>query len=227
LRAGRYITERPRLIAVAEDRKSPALQDAIHENADDIPIRVADVLALPVDVVRTEDDGVQPEHFAGGAQVELHRILGDAVGILRLGNQILGHGQLVAAIDRDRGGKDEALDVVVHGGIDQVHAADQVVLVIEPANKMAQPLGGIGCQVKNVVELPSGKQGRDQLPVQDAAPDKFGLRIHVVRESTRQIVERHNVIPAGDELVRDMRTHETRRARHEDGAGLRHAGRSC
>ena len=77
------VAERARLRAVAEDRHRLALQDLIHEDADDVAVAVADVLPLAVDVVRPEDDVVEPEHRAAGGELLLDGVLGDAVRVFR------------------------------------------------------------------------------------------------------------------------------------------------
>ena len=81
------VRERARLRAVAEDRHRLVLHDLVHEDPDHVAVAVADVLVLAVDVVRTEDRVVEPEHLVRGAQVELDRVLGDAVRVLGLGHQ--------------------------------------------------------------------------------------------------------------------------------------------
>jgi hypothetical protein len=42
---------------------------------------------------------------------------------------------------------------VIHRGVDEVDAAQQVVGVIEMLDEMAQALGGVGGQVENVFKL--------------------------------------------------------------------------
>ena len=79
------VRERALLRAVAEDRHRLSLHHLVHEDADDVPVTVADVLVLAVDVVRTEDRVLEPEHLVRGAQVELDRVLRDAVRVLGLG----------------------------------------------------------------------------------------------------------------------------------------------
>jgi len=57
------VTERARLLAVAENRHRPALHDLVHENADDVAVAVAEFLIFTVNIVRSENDIIQPEHF--------------------------------------------------------------------------------------------------------------------------------------------------------------------
>lgn len=49
--------ERARLLAVAEDGHRLALEQLIHEDADDVPIAVAEVLSFPAHVVRAHLGG--------------------------------------------------------------------------------------------------------------------------------------------------------------------------
>ena len=96
------VGERPRLQAVAEDRHRPAAQQLVHEDPDHVAVRVRDVLQLAVDVVRPEDRVVEAEHPLRGGEVELDGVLRDPVRVLRLGDDVLGHGRLPAAVDGDR-----------------------------------------------------------------------------------------------------------------------------
>jgi hypothetical protein len=41
---------------------------------------------------------------------------------------------------------------VVHRGVDEVHAADEVALVVEAPDEVAQALGGVGGEVEDEVE---------------------------------------------------------------------------
>ena len=46
--------------------------------------------------------------------------------------------------------------------VDQIHAADEIVRVVKDFDEMAETFGGIGGQVKHVVELLFGEQALDQ-----------------------------------------------------------------
>ena len=77
------VAERARLRAVAEDGHRLPLQDLVHEDADDVAVAIADVLARTVDVVRPEDHVVEPEHRSWlAASSLLDGVLRDAVRIL-------------------------------------------------------------------------------------------------------------------------------------------------
>ena len=96
------IAERPRLRAVAEHRQWLAAHQLVHEDPDHIAIPIPDVLVLAVDVVRPEDDVVEPEHVQARAEILLDGELRDPVGVLRLWERGLGHRRLLAPVDRDR-----------------------------------------------------------------------------------------------------------------------------
>ena len=72
-----------RLLAIAEDAQRLTLHDVIHEDADDIPIPVADVLSLAVNVVWTKDSVIQIEELFGDVELLLHGVFRNAVGIFR------------------------------------------------------------------------------------------------------------------------------------------------
>ena len=65
-------------------------------------------------------------------------------------------------IGRDGGGKHKGLDHrnLGHRGVENVYAAYQIVVVVEPADKMREPLGCIGRQVVHVVKRPVARLGR-------------------------------------------------------------------
>ena len=126
------VAERTRLFTIAKDGQGIALEDFIHEDPDHVPVFIPNVLPLAVNIVRAENDEVQAKQFMGGVQVQFDGVLGNAVRTLRRGNRVLRHGQLVPAVNRDGGSEDEALHVMVHRGVDQVHAAEQVVVVVKP-----------------------------------------------------------------------------------------------
>ena len=148
------VAEGARLRAVAEDRHRLALQDLVHEDADDVAVAVADVLARAVDVVRPEDHVVEAEHLAAGARAPARRRTSRCRTNPRARRTVSSrHRQLRArAVHGDRRREDEALDAGVDGGVDQVDAADDVVRVVEPLDEVAEAFGGVGRQMIDVVE---------------------------------------------------------------------------
>ena len=198
------VGERPGLAAVPEDRHRLAAHDLVHEDADDVPIAVADVLALAVDVVRSEDDVRQAELGVAGPQVLLDGELGDAVRVLGRRHQRFVHRHLIRAVDGDRGREDEALDVVVDAGVDQVDAADQVVLVVEAPDEVAESFGGIGGQVVDAADAVLAKEPLDQRRVEDAALDERHVRRDVLGEPAAEVVQHHDALAAPDQRVHDV-----------------------
>ena len=85
-------------------------------------------------------------------------------------------GDRAAAVDGDRGREDETLDAVVHGGVDQVDAADDVVRVVEALDEVAQALGGIGREVIHVIEAALGEESIDGRVIDDAGLDEASVR---------------------------------------------------
>src|SRR5579862_4500181 len=54
--------ERSCLLAVSEHAHRLALENLVHENPDHVAIRVRDILALSIHVVRSKDDVVKTKH---------------------------------------------------------------------------------------------------------------------------------------------------------------------
>ena len=146
------IAERARLRPVAEDRHRLALQNLVHEDADDVAIAIADVLPRTEHVVRAEDDVVEAEQLAARAQLHLHRVFRDAVRILWRRHVLFGHGRRRPAVNRNRRREHERLHAAVDRRVQQVDAADDVVGVVEPLDEVTQPLGSVRREVIDVVE---------------------------------------------------------------------------
>ena len=164
--------ERPRLPAVAEDGHRPVGHHLVHEDPDHVPVRIGEVLQLAVHVVWPEDRVVEPEHALCRDQVELDGVLGDPVGVFRLGDDFLGHGRLRRPVHGDRAGEDEALDGLgADGSVDQVDRAENVVRVVEAANEVRQPFGRVGGQMEDVGEVVGAKQLVDELGISDRSVD--------------------------------------------------------
>lgn len=199
-------------MAVAKNRHGPALHDLIHENADDVPVAVAEVLVFTINIVRPEDDVIQPKHFMRLAQVEFHRIFGDPIRVFRLGHEFLGHRQLIAAIDRDGRREHEAFHIVVHGGVDEIDAAEQVVGVIETFDEMTQALGGVGRQMENMFEPVPGKQLLYQRRVCDRTFNEFHTVGNLITKTAAQIIQTHHLMPLPEQVDANMRADESRRA---------------
>ena len=130
-----YIGKRALLPAITEDRKGLLQQEAIHEDPDNVAVPVPDILKLAVNVVRPEDRIRQAKLFVGRLEIQLNRQFGDTVRILGMRYGRLQHWYLSGSVDGDGTCKDETLNAVPYGGIDQVDTANQVVGVVEAANK--------------------------------------------------------------------------------------------
>ncbi len=124
------------LLAVAENGHRLAFKKLIHEDADDVAIAVGDVLPLAVDVVGAEDRISKAEHVVGTLEVLLDGQFRDAIRIFGDGGHVFGERSLAGAVDGNGAGKDEAFDVVIDRRVDQVHRADEVVVVVESADEM-------------------------------------------------------------------------------------------
>ncbi len=199
------VAERPRLRAVAEDRHRAALQQLVHEDPDDVAVPVGDVLARAVDVVRPEHDEVEAEQVVRRPEVQLHGVLRDPVRILRRRPHLLGDRQHRArAVDGDRRGEHEGADAVVDRRVQQGDAAEDVVRVVEPADEVAQALGRVGRQVKDVIEPRRGEQVVHQGGVGDVARHEPGAARHVLPEPAAQVVEHGDVVPAANQRVGDV-----------------------
>ena len=103
-------------------------------------------------------------------------------------------GTWFGAVHGDRRGEHEALDVVVHAGVDQVDAADQVVLVVEAPDEVAEPLGGVGGQVVDALER--GARRRAARPARWSrmlALDELSPGVNVLGEAAAEVVEHDDV----------------------------------
>src|SRR5207249_1100832 len=141
------VRESPFLLPVTEDRHGFALQKLIHENPDDVTVAVTDILEFAINVMWTKDDIVQTKHFVRNPQFVFDRKLRDPVGVFRDGNHIFGHRSLPHTIDGNGRSEDETPDLVIDRRIYQVHRANEIVVVIEALDKMAQALGSVGGQM--------------------------------------------------------------------------------
>ena len=188
------VRESTGLFSITENGAGLVVQDLVHEDPDHVPIPVSCVLPFPVHIVRTKHDIVESEHPPRGGQVELHRILGDAVGVLRFGPHGLDHRHLTRAIDRDTGGEDETLYVVIHAGVHHVHGANNVVGVVETPDEMAQAFGGVGGQMKHVVESMLTEHALHYGRVGAGPPNQPYARWYVLFEPSGQIVEDHDLV---------------------------------
>src|SRR5882672_2287468 len=96
------VTKRPDLLTVTKDRHRLTAHDLVHEYPDHVPVRVANVLSLPVYIMRTEYCVIEAEHRVSDRQFSFHRCLSDPIRILRLGTHCFSVRHLLTTIDSHR-----------------------------------------------------------------------------------------------------------------------------
>ena len=201
----RDVAEGAGLEAVAIDRHGLAFEHLVHEDADHVPVAVAEVLALAVDVVRAEDHEVHPEHLFRLPDIHLGSILGDAVRVFRCRRHVLAHRNLVRAVDGHRRGEDEAPHRPgVDRTVDERGRAEEVVGVVEAADERAEPLGGIRGEVVDVVELVLAEEARDEHGVGDRAVVEVDAVGDVVEVATGEVVEADDGVAHREQFVGDV-----------------------
>jgi hypothetical protein len=151
-----------------------------------------------------EDDVVEAKQIPARPQFHLHGVFGDSVRIFRRRQIIFAHRRRGAAVHRNRRGEHEQLDAVVDGGIQQVHAAYDVVRVVEALDEVTQAFGGIRGEVVDVIEALFGEQPVDQRVINHAAADECGCRRYVLAKAATQVVEDRDVMAARDQGVRHV-----------------------
>jgi hypothetical protein len=121
------------LLAVPEDRARGAREHLLGEDRHH-PGLPGRILAWAVDVAERQGGPPQPVQPGVGAQVQLAGELGRAVGGVRFGRVVLGHGQVGErrlAVDAPaRGGEDDLADPVPLGGLEQPDGPQHVDLGI-------------------------------------------------------------------------------------------------
>ena len=99
--------------------------------------------------------------------------------------------------------------------VDQVDRADQVGLVVVAADEVAQPFGGIGSQMVDVVELLGGKERRQSRIVGHRHLHPAGAGRYVVQEAPAEVVQGHHLHAHVQQMSSDMRSNEAGRAGHQ------------
>src|SRR5438093_300148 len=97
---------------------------------------------------------------------------------------------------------------MVDGGVDEVDAPDQVVLVVEALDEMAQALGGVCGEVEDILEAVPLEQRLDQGIVCDTAANKRGRRIDVFLKASAQVVQYDHPMSHAEQLVHYVRADE-------------------
>jgi hypothetical protein len=111
---------------------------------------------------------------------------------------------------------------VPHGGVDEVDAAHQVVLVVEAADEMAEPLRRIGGEVIDVLEALLREEPVDQLFVSDGALDESGFGVHLVLEAATEIVQHHYAMAHGQQVLHHVCADEAGAAGNQGSRDGRH-----
>ena len=216
------VREGPRLRSVAEDRHRFAPQATAQEDADHVAMRVGEVLAFAVDVVRTEDGERQPEHLVRRAQVELAGVLGDPVRILGPRHGVLAQRELTGAVHGDARGEHEMPRVAGHGGVDEVHRRAEVGVVVEAARVVAQPLGRVRREMLDDIERPVLRPQRaHERRVPQVACDERHAFGDIAPEAAGQVIRADHAHAERAAMRGDVRADEAGRPR-DQRARLRH-----
>jgi hypothetical protein len=101
---------------------------------------------------------------------------------------------------------------VVHRCVDEIYAAEQIVRVVEMLDEVAQALGGIGGQVKDVFEFVLGKNIFDEPGIGDGTFNELYAGWNMVTKTAAQIVQADDLVPLPHQMRRDVRTDEPGRA---------------
>jgi len=149
------------------------------------------------------------EHLVCGAKVELDCVLRNPVGVLGDRCHVLGHRQLVRAVDGDRAREHEPLHIVGYRSIQDVDASDDVVRVVEAADEVREALGGVGREVIHVVVAAVGEKGIDEIDVGHRALAERRFVGNVVGKATGEVVDRDDFVAELDAVPGDMRADES------------------
>src|ERR1700722_7959413 len=149
------------LLAVTEDSHCLAFHELVHEDADNVAVTVTNILALTINIVWAKNHIVEAKHFVRNLQLSFDRELGDAIGVLRHGDHIFGHGRLSGAVNSDGGSEDEAAHLILDCSVDQIDGTNQIIVVVETFNEVTQSLSGIGRKVIYVIEIVAVEEAID------------------------------------------------------------------
>src|ERR1700730_3735330 len=141
------------LLAVPKDGHGLAFHKLVHEDAHNIAVTIANVLPLAIYVVGAENHIVEPKHFVCDLQFVLNSHFGNPVRVFRKRDHLFRHGRLAGTVDSDGGSEDEAAHAIVDRGINKIHRANQIVVVIETLDEVTESLSGISSQVIDASEM--------------------------------------------------------------------------
>jgi hypothetical protein len=118
--------------------------------------------------MRPEDDGIQTEHVPADLKLLLHGPFGDSVGIFRAGNHVLGHRKLTRSVDRDGRCKHKTFHRMIDAIVNQIDASQEIILVIEPFDKVTQPFRGVRRKMIHKPDRMIGKKRIQKISIQNA-----------------------------------------------------------
>jgi len=157
----------------------------------------------------------------GYVQLPLDCHFCDAIRVLWARDLCFRHRDLAATIDCNRRGEHKALHrPLVHSSIDEIHAANEVVFVVELLDEVAQSFRGVCRQMEHILELMVAEKPIDKAAVHNTALDKLGLRVDILDPATTQIVKHHNVVPAPNQLIDNVGANEPGAAGHKVASHL-------
>src|SRR5207302_8222380 len=184
------------------------LHDLIHENADYIAVRVANILPFAINVVGPENYVIQAKHPLRGRQVKLDGILGDPVWIFRMRCKRFSHGHLTGSIYSNTGAKHKAFTSGPNGGVDQNHAADDVVRVIKAAYEVTKAFGRVRGEVIDVLDAMRGKDFVNQPNLGNRAMNELRPRVHIFLKASGEVVDDNHFLILREQHIDDVAPNE-------------------
>src|SRR5271157_298200 len=204
------ISERTSLLTVTVNRHRFALETLVHKDAHDVAVLVSNVLTFAVDVVWPEDYVIQVEHLVADFQFSLNSKFCNAVGVLRVADVVFAEWRFVRSVHRDARREHEALHFVIHRAVDEVHRANQIVLVIKSLDEVRETFGGIRSQMVHVIEWVLVEQTVQHLVIENRTFHKDGAVRYVLSEASTEIVQHNNFVSHLDQMLRDVASQKTR-----------------
>src|SRR3989442_1656004 len=98
---------------------------------------------------------------------------------------------------------------MVDAGVNQIDRTDQVVVVVESLDEMAEPLRSVRRQMVDIVKRILFKDAVDELMIQDGPLQKSAPLRRVVRKTATHIVEDDDIMAVPDQMFGNMRAHES------------------
>src|SRR5205085_2583533 len=166
-----------------------SLHDLVHEDTNDVPVLITNVLIFAIYIMRPENNIVQSKHLMCGPEIQFNCIFRNAIRIFRYRCHFFGHGQLTFTIYSNRRSKHKAFDLLPDGFIDQVDTTDQVRVIIVPAYKMRKAFGRVSSKMIDVIKLVIGKKLANEAFIRYVSFNKRYSSGHMVFKSPAQIID--------------------------------------